>query len=371
MGVKYTCKQAKDIFKGFGYDLLNENYKNSKTKMTAINTETGYLIYINLEFLMNNNGTARLWHKTNPYSIYNINLYFKNNKINIRTFDDEYVNLKHKMKWKCSICGEQYLCGLGHIISDKKYYCNKCGNEKSINSRIKSYDLQDVFIKNGLKPIIRSDSTRHTNITAVNNEGYLIYTSYYNIKNGANPKVFDVNNPYTIYNINNYIKINKMSCTLISDEYLNSTSKLKFKCSCGNVYETSLTSFTSQKVYRCKKCSRSKSNGELLVENWLSSNGFKFMSEYKFKDCILKRALPFDICVLDNDTIVCLIEIDGIQHYEPCKIFGGNDRYMRQLKVDKIKDDYCKDNGINLIRIPYWEFKDDGYKKILKNELTM
>ena len=36
---------------------------------------------------------------------------------------------------------------------------------------------------------------------------------------------------------------------------------------------------------------------------------------------------------------------------------------------DKIKDQYCKNNGIKLIRIPYWEFKNS--EEIIKKELNI
>ena len=31
--------------------------------------------------------------------------------------------------------------------------------------------------------------------------------------------------------------------------------------------------------------------------------------------------------------------------------------------------DYCKKNNIQLIRIPYWEFNDEGYINILNKEI--
>ena len=37
---------------------------------------------------------------------------------------------------------------------------------------------------------------------------------------------------------------------------------------------------------------------------------------------------------------------------------------------DNIKTQYCKDNNIKLIRIPYWEFNDDTYLYTLNKELN-
>ena len=41
-----------------------------------------------------------------------------------------------------------------------------------------------------------------------------------------------------------------------------------------------------------------------------------------------------------------------------------------EIKIkDNIKTQYCKDNNIKLIRIPYWDF--DNIEEILKKELNL
>ena len=39
----------------------------------------------------------------------------------------------------------------------------------------------------------------------------------------------------------------------------------------------------------------------------------------------------------------------------------------KELIKDKIKSDFCKNNGIKLVRIPYYEYKN--IRKILENEI--
>lgn len=65
-------------------------------------------------------------------------------------------------------------------------------------------------------------------------------------------------------------------------------------------------------------------------------------------DCKYKFKLPFDFYLSDYNTCV---EFDGIQHFEPRMAFGGKLEFEKTKIRDKIKDDYCKNNGINLIRI--------------------
>ena len=42
-------------------------------------------------------------------------------------------------------------------------------------------------------------------------------------------------------------------------------------------------------------------------------------------------------------------------------------KLKKQQEHDKIKDNYCKDKNINLLRIPYWEF--NNIENILKDTL--
>lgn len=53
------------------------------------------------------------------------------------------------------------------------------------------------------------------------------------------------------------------------------------------------------------------------------------------------------------------IEYDGIQHTEICRYFKTDEENRKALEKiqyrDKIKNQYCIDNNINLLRIPYYE----------------
>lgn len=62
--------------------------------------------------------------------------------------------------------------------------------------------------------------------------------------------------------------------------------------------------------------------------------------------------LLFDIAVYNNNTLIYLIEFDGIQHFEDGH-FHNN--YETTHKNDLIKNKYCFENNIPIIRIPYNE----------------
>ena len=51
------------------------------------------------------------------------------------------------------------------------------------------------------------------------------------------------------------------------------------------------------------------------------------------------------------------IEYDGRQHFEPIEHWGGEEAFQKVKTYDKLKDDYCNDNGYLLLRIPYTEYE--------------
>ena len=88
----------------------------------------------------------------------------------------------------------------------------------------------------------------------------------------------------------------------------------------------------------------------------LQENNINFKREFTFSDLLGDGGgrLRFDFGILDaNDNLLYLIEYDGIQHFE-INCFGNNKNDFDILKkYDKIKEEYCKNNNIPLIRIPY------------------
>lgn len=112
---------------------------------------------------------------------------------------------------------------------------------------------------------------------------------------------------------------------------------------------------------RCKKCSYTYKGEDKIIEV-LCNLKCNFIHQYKFDDCKDKKCLPFDFYLPDYN--LC-IEFDGRQHYEPR---FGEENFKQTQKHDKIKNQYCEDNNIDLLRIPYWE--GNNIDKIIKNKLN-
>ena len=121
----------------------------------------------------------------------------------------------------------------------------------------------------------------------------------------------------------------------------------------------------------CSLCNKSK--GEIKIEDYLKKKNIKFESQYTFNDCRGKKnKLPFDFYLPDYD--ICL-EYDGHHHFQPVS-FNDNGKNSEEIakqnfentkRNDYIKDQYCINNNIRLIRIPYTSYND--IESILDSEL--
>ena len=125
----------------------------------------------------------------------------------------------------------------------------------------------------------------------------------------------------------------------------------KCQCDCGtilNVQNHHLKSGHSQ------SCGCLLSKGELEISKLLSENNIEYAKQYTFSDLKSEKGhhLRFDFAILDNGKLIRLIEFDGTQHIKPA--YGYFENSLEEIqKRDRIKEQYCKDKGIELIRIPY------------------
>jgi len=147
-------------------------------------------------------------------------------------------------------------------------------------------------------------------------------------------------------------------------KYINNRTKVKIKHNkCGHKYMVRPLSFLYNGS-RCPNCKASK--GETKIMIFLKNKKIKFKREYTFKGCENIKKLRYDFKI-KNKPIV--IEYDGKQHFEPIDFFGGEEELKIRKKLDNIKNKYCEENDINLIRIPYWE--KDNIEEILEEELML
>lgn len=107
-----------------------------------------------------------------------------------------------------------------------------------------------------------------------------------------------------------------------------------------------------------------RSKYEEFIHDYLSSLHIYFEEEKRFSDCRNSKGsdmLPFDFYIPEQNI---LIEYDGQHHFEPIKGWGGEEKFKLTQENDQIKNKYCEEKNIKLLRIPYTDSKEDIINKI-------
>jgi hypothetical protein len=144
-------------------------------------------------------------------------------------------------------------------------------------------------------------------------------------------------------------------------EYTTKKDKVKIICLDHGVFEQKASVHLSG--HGCPICRNSK------LERYLRDNlirlGITFEQNKRYDDCRNYLPLPFDFYLSDMNI---LIECDGIQHRVPIKHFGGEERYEYQKLNDSIKNNYCVEKSIRLIRVSNFHEIDQLSNLIYKNK---
>ena len=153
----------------------------------------------------------------------------------------------------------------------------------------------------------------------------------------------------------------------IMGEYQNARKPLKVhRKTCGHTYMVSPDNLLRGKG--CPHCTIRQSSYMNMTEKYLQENNLIYEKEKRFDDCKNIKTLPFDYYLKDYN---CCIEVDGEFHYDKFYKTGvGWAKNKEGVHMrDEIKNQYCKNNNIVLIRLPYYTFKNGQYIEILNNKL--
>ena len=123
------------------------------------------------------------------------------------------------------------------------------------------------------------------------------------------------------------------------------------QCDCGGQTEVSSSHLKKGAVQSCG-CIKT-SIGEANIKKILNENNIEYKEQVSFPNLINIRPLRYDFGIFENGVLIRLIEFDGIQHFKDQDYFSHD--LQNTKNNDIIKNEYCKNNNIPLVRIPYWE----------------
>ena len=130
-------------------ELLSTDFQGSGSKLLFKYKDGNYLV----ESSWNNISTGfkpSIFSKFNRYSLYNINLYFKNNNLDFEVLDEEFLGADKKMTFRDKE-GYYYSYVLNNILKDNGHNIVHTGNEYSIRN------IQLFIDKLGLKLTVLSE----------------------------------------------------------------------------------------------------------------------------------------------------------------------------------------------------------------------
>lgn len=357
----YNFEEKLKKKKGDKYEILSE-YKNMSTKIVVKCKTCGYIFEKRPDVLLKgakgcpvcDNGELRTTKDFYYYIKYNTNGNFE--------LMSEYNGKENEVTIKHKDCNHTFTVLAKTFIKNKKcYHCFPCKTNGGSGRYAKSKEqyLKEVNDKFGDGWVLLDDYKGTTKkIRHQHSCGFIINTP---------PNVF-INNKYNCPNCNDFakgrLKSNEMYIEQLYkefngeyeavDNYVNATTKIKVKHNCGCVFEVSPHKLFTRHTL-CPMCNSSK--GESKILSFLLEHDINFKKEYCIDGCKNKRTLIFDFAIFDNNNkLKMLIEYDGEQHFRPVDYFGGQKGYEETIKRDEIKNEFCQNNNILLLRIKYTDF---------------
>ena len=344
---------------------LIDKFKDSSIKLTFID-KYGYLYSISWSNLYAGKN-PHFVDKNNPHSIHNIKIFLKMNNYDFTLLSEKFE-------------GEDIPLIL--LDSEGYYYSQTWRTLLKLTRQLfvsdsNIYSTQNIILfltKNNSKlKLISEYKNSKSKLVLKDDNGYLYTQLWSSLQYLQIPSLAYKGNPYSIQNIKLWCKLNNKPYKLLSMKYIKNNKLLLWKCldnDCGEEFKMCWANISQGQ--NCSKCKLSK--GERRIRNYLKQNSISHDKEYTFDDLVGLRGglLRFDVPIfydVDKTKLKMLIEFDGEQHDKWVKGWMTKKQF-RVLQVhDKLKDKYCENNNIRLLRIKWCDF--DNIETILTKELNI
>lgn len=262
-----------------------------------------------------------------------------------------------KTYYKCICdCGKEYIVYGYYLTTGKRHRCPDCSLiEQGIKRRIDRIGQRfgKLII---LELLYNYNNTGKTYAKCKCNCDNIKIIAMNNLINGHTKSCGceEINSRYTRQHFIDITgqKFGMLTVVEKSDKKASNGSVIwECNCDCGG---HTFASYTSLKYGHVLSCGcRHRSKWEIFIHNYLKELNVDFEEEKRFPECMnIKQSdmLPFDFYI-ENKRII--IEYDGEHHYKPIEYWGGEEKFKITQQNDEIKNKFCEDNNIILLRLPY------------------
>ena len=369
---KIDYEYVKSFIEYKGCELLSDVYKNNKDKL-IIKCKCGDIFQRSFGDYKNKKMYYCKCCSGKKITFNDVKLTIESHGLSLLTSKENYKNASQKLDIKCS-CGNIYKISFSDIKRFKQYNCPKCSDIKRVNDmKNKDIDNLNYYNYNQVKSIINNTDSKllSTNYNTCYDKlelkcscGKTYYQSFTHISNkiktnkpilcpdcmkNISDDKFRLNEcdiKHKIMELYGYEKFKIVDF----NKYKNNKTKIEFiHADCGHKFYSTLHNILVAER-SCPNCENNHTLGIRKIIKFLENNNITYELEKKFNDCKYKRLLPFDIYL---NSYNALIEFDGEQHYKSIDYFGGDESFELCKIRDNIKNEYCKNKNIPLLRIKY------------------
>lgn len=339
----WTKERAKKELAVYGFHFLSDSFDTIKDKY-KISDRDGYLYYVTIDNVLRGS-LPQKFSQSNPYTINNIKHYIILNNIECELLSSDYINNSYDLLWKCH-CGKIFKCSWNRFLNGKNQ-CNDCSKKERVNNNAIPIDKVEDILSGKSYTLVKESFSRVTNgFTAIDQNGYYVQMNRDNLFTNKKPEIFHQCNPYTIENIKHYIKINNIESELISTNYKGNTSKMLWKCKCGNRFKKSWSSFYSGSHY-CTSCGRIEQGLQRRkdfseVIDIIESNGYKLYKELDNNKPISSQK----ISIIDNEGYIYQTSWAHLKDNKGYEKFYNTNEYSIDninlfLKIERNREYIC------------------------------
>lgn len=269
----------------------------------------------------------------------------------------KYESTGKPMIIKCEQCGEEIEVSKANnfLAPTKAYGCKNCHGlwrerEEKLAKIKEKYDILDTFVK---------DTHTHYHIRCKKCEHERTATLSDLIRHldcGCTTNVYRNRTPEEFLKHLNEHQNNEYE--LVSD-YKNQITKVLIRhIPCGFIWNVRPADVINGRAH-CPKCAIKESYGVKLIVRLLNEFDIKFQQEKQLNNSRQR----FDFYI-EYSNLKIAIEYNGSQHYNETNYFATTLR--QQQERDNRKRQYCVDNNIKLIEIPYYYLDEQIRGEIIK-----